>query len=136
MAGLSESLKRIRITGVNLFGVQVNLDELLRSQDVDDRIAKLSEIKRDLEAAVAAVSSLQAEATTKKTEVETLRSAAKQAAEDKETAEKLLTVPEESLARVIAKANSRGRIRGVVEGILIGLLTGVGSSFLVWYLTQ
>jgi hypothetical protein len=136
VAGLSESLKRLRITGVNLFGVQVNLDELLRSQDVDERIAKLSEIKRDLEAAVFAVSSLQAEAETKKTEVETLRSAAKQAVEDEQTAEKLLTVPEESLARVIAKANARGRSRGVVEGILIGLLTGAGSSFLVWYLTQ
>ncbi len=136
MAKLTESLKRVRITGVNIFGVQVNLDELLRSSDVDERIERLSEVKRDLEAAVEAVSVLQAEAVSKKAEVETLRSAAKQAAEDRETAEKLLTVPEESLARVIAKANSRGRVRGILEGALVGFLTGAGSSYLVWYFTQ
>lgn len=51
-------------------------------------------------------------------------------------AETLLQVPEDSFARMLARANSKARIRGIVEGLTIGLVTGAISSLGVWYLTR
>lgn len=136
MTKLTEQFRRIRITGINVLGVQVNLEDLLMSADVDQRIRKLSEVRKDLEAAVEAVAALQTEAIASKTELEKLNTAVQQAAQDKEAAEKLRNVSENALARAIARANAKGRIRGVVEGLAIGFTTGAASSYVVWYLTN
>ncbi len=136
MSKLINTLKGIRITGVNVFGFQINLEDILSTKDIDERIKRLSDVKKDLEAAVLAVGELQSEALTSKTELDKLQAAVNQAAQDKETAEKMLSLPQESLSRIIAGATTKGRIRGIIEGLIIGLLTGAASSYLVWYLTK
>lgn len=139
MTKLTDQLKKIRITpitAINVLGLRINLEDLLQSSDVDQRIGKLSEVRKDLEAAVEAVATLQTEALKSKTELETLQTAVKQAAQDKEAAENLLDVPEEALARVIARANAKGHLRGVLEGLAIGFATGAASSYLVSALTR
>ncbi len=122
--------------GGPFFSYEVQLDGLLDSKTVDERITRLAEVRRDLEAAVDAVTSLQQEAHTRKTEVEKLQDTVTQLQEDKQSAEKLLALPQESVARVIGKASSKGRVRGLIEGIVIGLVTGIISSAIVRYFTS
>lgn len=136
MPHLLDPLKNIRITGINLLGVQVNLEDVLTGTDVDERIRRLSGIKRDLEAAVQAVNGLESEAVSRKAELEALRSAASQAAKDKQAIETALAVPEAALARVMSRATAKGRLRGVIEGLIIGFLTGAASSYVVWFFTK
>lgn len=115
---------------------EVGIDELFRSQSIDHRIAKLGEIKRDLLGAIEAVETLQTEAHERKGEVAQLQESVKRLRDDKDTAETILRMPEESFARLISRASARGRIRGVVEGLIIGFMTGGLSSLLIWYLTK
>lgn len=136
MPNLPDTLKKIRFTGINVFGVQVNLEDVLSGAGVDERIRRLTGIKRDLVAAVEAVNGLESEAVGRKAELEALRSAVSQATQDKDAIEKALAVPEEALARIMSRATAKGRVRGVVEGLIIGFLTGAASSYLVWYLTK
>lgn len=135
MRKLAEILKKVRFR-ISPVGIEVVLDELGDSSTVDERIARLGQVKRDLEAAINAVSSLQAEATDRKTEADQLQAVISRLQEDKNTAESLLRVPEESLVRLVGRAGSKGRIRGLIEGGVIGFVSGVLSSLFVWYVTK
>lgn len=115
---------------------ELDLTGALDPAVVDDRIARLDQIRGDLQDAVEAVAELQKEARDNKLEAESLRQAVRQLEQDKVTAETLLQVPEDSFSRMLARANSKARIRGIVEGLTIGLVTGAASSFAVWYLTK
>jgi septal ring factor EnvC (AmiA/AmiB activator) len=98
--------------------------------------SRSSGVREDLRAAVEAVEELQSKALQNKKEHDDLKATIDQLKEEKATTETLLQVPEDSLARVLARANSRGRTRGIIEGGILGLLTGSRSSLLVWYLTK
>ena len=126
---------RFRIS-LPFFSYEMNLKELVDSTNIDDRIAKLGEIKADLEAAVIAVDSLKSEAEDRKAETNNLRETIEQLNEERNTAEALLKLPEESFARLLTKANSKGHLRGIIEGSLIGFSTGTISSIIVWYFTN
>lgn len=115
---------------------ELDLTQALDPVTVDERIARLDKIRAELEAAAQAVGELRREAQDNKQEAESLRESVKKLEQDKVTAETLLQVPEESFARMLARANSKARIRGIVEGLTIGLVTGAISSFGVWYLTR
>jgi len=137
MGKLGKYLKKTRIrVSIPFFSYEVVLDDLVDSKDVDSRITRLTQIKTDLEETISAVTQLQNEAFKSKSEADTLRETVNRLQEDKNTAEQLLRVPEESFARVFAKASSKGRSRGLIEGTLIGFVTGALSSFVVWYLTK
>jgi len=69
-------------------------------------------------------------------ETEQLKDSVERLKEEHSTAKELLKLPEESLARLLNRASSKGRWRGVIEGAVIGFITGVASSGLVWYLTS
>ena len=125
---------RLRVS-LPFFSYEVTLDDVLTNKDVDERIKKLGQIKPDLQDSVGAVEQLQAEALHNKTEADKLRETVEQLKQDKATTESMLKIPEDSLARVVARAGSKGRIRGLLEGILIGLVTGAVPSYFVWYIT-
>ena len=114
---------------------EVVLNDVLDSQSVDERIAKLDSVKEDLESAIKAVTKLQADAQTHKQEATELERAVKQLEADKDAAEKLLKIPQESVLRLVGRATLRGRVRGWIEGAVIGLITGCVSSYLVWSFT-
>ena len=141
MAKFTDALKtvirsvRFRIL-LPFFSYEVNLNDIVDSATVDERIAKLGEIKRDLEAAIVAVESLQGEAEARKVEADSLRNTVQQLNEERTTAEALLRVPEESFVTLLTRANSKGRWRGIMEGVMVGFVTGVLSSFVVWYFTR
>lgn len=138
MAKITNALKRGARFRVSLpfISYEMNLNDLVDSSNVDDRIAKLGEIKSDLEAAVLAVDSLKSEAEARKAEANNLRETVEQLNEERTTAEALLKLPEESFTRLLTKANAKGRWRGIIEGIIVGFVTGVVSSFVVWYFTK
>ncbi len=115
---------------------ELDLTQALDPATVDERIARLDQIKADLTAAAEAVAELQREAQDNKKEAQSLRESVKQLEQDKVTAETLLQVPEESFSRMLARANAKARTRGIIEGASVGLLTGVLSSLLVWYATK
>ena len=115
---------------------ELDLTQALDPVTVDERIARLDKIRDELEAAAVAVGELRREAQDNKKEAESLRESVKKLEQDKVTAETLLQVPEDSFARMLARANSKARIRGIVEGLTIGLVTGAISSLGVWYLTR
>jgi hypothetical protein len=115
---------------------EMDLSQALDNRNVDERIARLDQIRTDLGAAVEAGSELQREAQDNKQEAHLLREAVAGLEQDKVTAETLLKVPEDSFARMLARANSKARIRGLVEGALIGFFTGALSSYLIWFLTK
>jgi hypothetical protein len=115
---------------------ELDLTQALDPVTVDERIARLDKIRDELEAAAVAVGELRREAQDNKKEAESLRESVKKLEQDKVTAETLLQVPEDSFARMLARANSKARIRGIVEGLSIGLVTGAISSLGVWYLTS
>lgn len=121
---------------VPFFRYEMDLGQALDPRTVDERIARLDQIRADLSGAIDAVTELQKEAQDNKKEADRLREAVDRLEQDKVTAETLLKVPEDSFARMLARANSKARVRGLVEGSLIGFTTGALSSFLVWYLTK
>ena len=114
----------------------MDLGQALDPRTVDERIARLDQIRADLSGAIDAVTELQREAQDNKKEANQLREAVDRLEQDKVTAETLLKVPEDSFARILGRANSRARLRGVIEGTVIGFTTGALSSWLVWYLTK
>lgn len=126
---------RFRIS-LPFLSYEMNLNDLVDSSNVDERIARLGEIKVDLEAAVIAVDSLKTEAEARKMEANKLRETVEQLSEERTTAEALLRLPEASFARLLTKANSKGHWRGIIEGIVVGFVTGVISSLVVWYFTK
>ena len=126
---------RFRVS-LPFFSYEVNLNDLVDSSSVDERITKLGEIKRDLEAAAVAVDSLQSEAEARKIEASRLHETVERLNEERTTAEALLKLPEESFTRLLSKASSKGRGRGLFEGAVVGFITGVISSFVVWYFTK
>lgn len=115
---------------------EISFGDFLKGSDVDSRIARLGEIKTDLQASIVAIDALQAEARSRKHEVERLSTTVAKLQEDRATAETLLRVPQESFTRVLTAAAAKGRARGLVEGTIVGFLTGGTSSYLVWYLTN
>ena len=134
---LSKRLSKVAFRiSLPFVGVEVPLAEILNTTSIDERIAKLDTIKRDLQGAIEAVEGLQDEAQKRKGEVDDLQQTVERLREDKDTAQTILRLPEESVARLISRASSKGRIRGAIEGVIIGFLTGALSSFLVWYLTK
>jgi hypothetical protein len=118
------------------FRYEMDLGQALDPKTVDERIARLDQIRADLGGAIEAVTELQREAQDNKKEAKQLREAVDRLEQDKVTAETLLKVPEDSFARILGRANSKARARGLLEGSLIGLATGAASSWLVWYLTK
>ena len=134
---LSVLKKSSRISlSVPFFRYEMDLGQALDPRTVDERIARLDQIRADLSGAIDAVTELQREAQDNKKEAEQMRQAVERLEQDKVTAETLLKVPEDSFARILGRANSRARLRGLLEGSLIGLTTGAASSWLVWYLTK
>jgi len=117
-------------------GISIPLKDLVAHEDVDTRIAKLSTIKQDLLASIAAIDELEKDASSKKRQLNELDAALQRLQSDKITAESLLNLPEESLARVLANAAARGRGKGILQGLIMGFATGVLSSLLVWYITR
>ncbi len=126
---------RIRLP-IPFITYEIPLNEVITSKDIDKRIARLSDIKNELESAIEAVESLQNEAQQNKEEVTTLQERIHELEEDKSTAENLLQLPQDSVIRLIDRATSKGKNRGRIEGLIIGLLTGVISSLAVWFLTE
>ena len=114
----------------------MDLGQALDPRTVDERIARLDQIRADLGGAIDAVTELQKEAQDNKREASQLREAVDRLEQDKITAETLLKVPEDSFARMLGRANSKARLRGLLEGSAIGFTTGAISSLLIWYLTK
>ena len=134
---ISKYLKKTRLrVSLPFVSYEVTLDDLLDSKDVDARIRRLSQIRTDLEDTISAVEQLQADALRNKKDSDALKATVEQLKQDKATAEEMLKLPEESFARLLTRASSKGRTRGIIEGVLIGFTTGALSSFLVWYLTK
>jgi hypothetical protein len=121
---------------IPFFRYEMDLGQALDPKTVDERIARLDQIRADLGGAIDAVTELQKEAQDNKKEAENLRQAVERLEQDKVTAETLLKVPEDSFARMLGRANSKARLRGLFEGSAIGFTTGALSSLLVWYLTK
>lgn len=115
---------------------EVSLNDALDSQNIDTRIARLTDIKEELESAILAVESLQNEAHENKQQVNYLQERIRELEEDKNTAEAILKVPQDSFVRLIEQASSKGRMRGWFEGLIIGLLSGVVSSLAAWFITE
>ncbi|MBD2179946.1 hypothetical protein H6S82_11830 [Planktothrix sp. FACHB-1355] len=105
-----------------------------KPENIDSRLARLEQIKQDLKEAISAVDSLQSEAQQRKGEVEKLRAAIKKLEEDKNNVENILQVSEESFARLLSRANSKGRIRGWIDGLIVGFVSGVISSLVAGYI--
>jgi hypothetical protein len=126
---------RIRLP-IPFITYEIPLNEVINSKDIDTRIARLSDIKNELESAIEAVESLQNDAQQNKEKVTTLQERIYELEEDKNTAENLLQLPQDSVIRLIDRATSKGKNRGRIEGLIIGLLTGVVSSLTVWVLTE
>lgn len=126
---------RFRIS-MPFFSYELKLDELFSPSSADDRIKKLDDIKYDLAMAIEAIDGLKQDAVDKRNELEKLNKSLESTREDKETTESVLKLNEESFARILTRASSKGRKRGVIEGVLIGLATGVISSLLVYYFTK
>lgn len=101
---------RIRV-GLPFITYEVRFNDVLGGRSADERIEKLDQIKTDLVAATDAVDILKEEAIVAKRQAEELIETVGKLQEDKKAAEKVLTVPEEALARLLDRANSRGRAR-------------------------
>lgn len=104
---LAENLKRnLRKTRLRFslpfVSYEVDLGEIVDTRSVDERIAQLSKVKDDLQAAIAAVGDLQARAVESKSQHEELEKALRKLEEEKATTEALLKIPEESFSRVFA----------------------------------
>jgi hypothetical protein len=121
---------------IPFFRYEMDLGQALDPRTVDERIARLDQIRADLGGAIDAVTELQKEAQDNKREASQLREAVDRLEQDKITAETLLKVPEDSFARMLGRANSKARLRGLLEGSAIGFTTGALSSLLIWYLTK
>jgi hypothetical protein len=133
---VAESSKKAATTILRMYGLDGLFRWLQPSPSIDERIAKLAQVQSDLEAAIEAVKGLRQNADESKREAEKLQAVVGQLEQDKKAAEELVKLPEEAVARLIYRANAKGRGRGLVEGICIGLVTGFLSSLLAWYLTK
>jgi hypothetical protein len=132
---LRKAQVRIRLP-IPFISYEIPLNDIIDPQNIDTRISRLGDIKKELESAIDAVTSLQIEAQENKGEVENLRVRIRELEEDKSTAETVLKVPQESFARLVERANSKGRMRGWIEGLIIGLISGVISSLAVSALNE
>jgi len=114
---------------------EIDIKHLPTAEVIDQRIARLADIKQELEAAVLAVDDLQRDATARKAEVADARRQVERMNEQRTTAEALLKLPHDSVLQLLTEASAKGRMRGIIEGAVVGFGTGTLSSFLVWYLT-
>ena len=130
---ISAAVKNLTLS---VAGISVSLADFQSVESVDERIARLGKIKADLEAAIAAVGELEADASTSKIQVDQLRKEIADLEQDKATADHQLKVSEESFARLLSRATRKSRISGIVTGIIIGLVTGYVSSYAVWLSTK
>lgn len=117
---LLELLKGVsRISfGLPLVGIELDIRQALDPRTIDERLARLDQIKSDLHAAAEAVSELQREAHENKREAATLKEAVERLQQDRQAAETLLRIPEESFARMLARASAKARFRGIAEARL------------------
>jgi replicative DNA helicase len=122
--------------GVLVGGMVATVDEKINAEVVAKRVAKLTSIRRDLEAAVVAISALEVDAQEKQAERERLKQLLSQLQADTKSAEAILALPEDTFTRLFHRASSKGRLRGIAEGAIIGFVTGALSSLLVWYVTK
>lgn len=137
MRSVREQLRNARVrVSLPFISYEMSVADLVNPTTVDERIEGLNRVRADLLGAVEAVEKLQSEAQQRKQEVAQLEQTMQTLKQDRHAVETLLKVPEESFARLIARASSKARTRGILEGIIIGLVTGTLSSFLVWYLTK
>ncbi|MCK4642529.1 hypothetical protein KAU32_02710 [bacterium] len=125
---------RIGSDGTPVFSI--DFQESLTAVKVDERIANLSKVHHDLLEAAQATEQLHQEAIATKEDLSTLRDRVERLNKDKKTSETVLSLDQESLARLLADANKLLKGRSVLVGILIGLITGFLSSWAVWYLTS
>ena len=116
------------------FVYEFKTNSLPSSENIDKRIASLSEIKSDLLKSVEAVEVLQKESSEKKQELENLQEALDQLEQEKSATEKILNIKKEDLASIINDATKKSRLAGLVWGFVIGMITGVASGILVWLL--
>ncbi|NEQ37920.1 MAG: hypothetical protein F6K40_17290 [Okeania sp. SIO3I5] len=128
---LSKAQVRIKLP-IPFVSYEIPLNEVFDPQSIDTRISRLSDIKKELESAIFAVESLQNDAQKNKEEISRLQERIRELEEDKSTAETVLKVPQESFARLIENATSKGRVRGWVEGLTLGFI----SSLAVWFFTE
>ena len=133
---LKSVFKKFRIDAVELdMGlVRIKLLDFADSSSIDERIKRLSGIKKELEGAIAAVSELEKDAHLRKNELDALEKEVSGLEEDKSTVESMLELPKESLSRLFSEATQKSRKKGIIVGILIGLITGFISSALVWWI--
>jgi hypothetical protein len=115
---------------------EIAIKDFLSQPTIDQRLQRLSSIKDDLLTSITAIEELEQEAKEKKQEIDKLSDEVKKLTEDKVTTEKVLHISEDSFARVLSRAVSKGRWRGIFEGIIIGLSTSVVASLIVWYFTK
>lgn len=136
MDAVAESSKEATAIILRMYGIDGLIRRLQPQPSIDERIAKLAQVQSDLEAAIQAVKGLRQNADESKREAEQLQAVVGQLEQDRKAAEELVKLPEEAVARLIYRANAKGRGRGLVEGVCIGLVTGFLSSLLAWYLTK
>jgi len=116
----------------------VNITVYSRSLSDDAAIVvrQLGEVQDSLRTALAGIESVRVDALERTREAEELRDQVAKLNDDQQAAEAMLSVSEESVARLIARANRRGAWKGRIEGVVIGFLSGVSSSILVWWFTK
>lgn len=135
--GVRRVLGKVEVdVGLGGPSIRVSLAEVFSPEGIDDRIAKLDAIQKDLAAAVTAVGELKNQAVERKDELQTLQDQVKQLQEDRAAAEQMLNQPEDAVIRLYSRAAGRNRVRGIVEGLVIGFVTGAASSLLIWYVTK
>lgn len=98
---------------------EIEAEDLLSKANIDTRIARLSEVKSDLQESIVAIEEVQAEAATRKSEFDTLSTMVKQLQEDRATAETLLKVPQD---------RSRQSLRGRRPEVAYAVSSRVPSS--------
>ncbi len=126
----------IRVDPNGSISMALEFQETLSEDHIDERIGKLSKARNYLLETVQAIDQLEAEAQERKSEVLTLREHVELLETDKKASEQILSMNQESVGRLLQKANKQTSRRSMIIGIIIGLFTGFISSYAVWFLTR
>ncbi len=102
----------------------------INTKNDDNKIKRLEKIHDELVDTLDYVNELSSEAKAHKKHIDELNLEIKNLEEDKKSTETILQQPEESISRIINKANSKNRIRGIVEGFCLGILGSIVASFI------
>lgn len=121
---------KIRVS-LPFISYEITPEEFLNRKTIDERIVKLEKVKSDLLDAVDAVRSLEEEARKSKDESDRLDAQLSKLRKDKETTEELLKLPQDSFARVLAKASRGAQWIGIVIGFFLGILASLIASW-IW----